>query len=138
MKRLFILSCLLFLSGCGIIYPSFHEIQAGKCKSESYLKEWSCLKSEMKESPRYHNNLLWRKEINQIHFYGDKLELAVKKGLMADSAASMAISRYVDEVYRAGMMEAYMASQMMNNLQSSIDANQPIICTNQGVYTICQ
>ena len=99
MKILFMLS-LLVLSGCAFWFPSIHEMQAGKCKNESYPEEWVCLKSAMKNGPRHRDNFVWLKEIKQIYVFGDQLEGKVKEGLMPDIAASARLSEYVDEITR--------------------------------------
>ena len=134
MKHLFILSLGLLLAGCAT-GPRFSEIQTTTCRNSSYVAEWRCIKSVMANNPRHQSN---QKFVNKVTFYGDKLEVSVKKGLMGDGMASMALSQYVDEINRAEMMQYYMASQMMNNLQSSMYANQPIVCVDHGLHIICQ
>ena len=99
MKTLFMLP-LLLLSGCAMLFPSIHEMQAGKCKNESYPEEWACLKSAMQNGPRHRDNFVWLKEIKQIYVFGDQLEGKVKEGLMPDIAASARLSEYVDEITR--------------------------------------
>ena len=79
-----------------------------------------------------------RQSVAKYTLYGNKLEIAVSKGLMDDTKASMMLMEYADAIDAGLMRKAALWNQINTNLQNSINANRPIICTTQGAHTICQ
>jgi len=122
------------LAGCG---PTVQEIQSVTCSNASFSVEWRCVKNAMKTNPRHQMPSL-RQAVAQYTMYGNKLEIAVNKGLMDDYQASMMLMEYADSIDRGLMQKAALWNQINANLQNSINANRAIVCTTQGAHTICQ
>ena len=130
MKRLVIaLPLVMALWACG---PTVQQIQATECANESFSIEWACIKSRMANNPRHQLPGL-QDAVAQYTFYGNKLKTAVRKGLMSDSAASIAILQFANQLDSALLAEA----SYLQQLQNAINQNKPITCNTFGSTTTC-